>query len=190
MKANKKGISLIVLVITIVVIIILAATVILSLSKNNPIDNARIANLAQTQDSIYSAIYSYDGSVEAKTEGYFTKEQILFGTAAADDKSSDPIMKAGTADFAITTGEDLTLKKADGTSTATVRIIDPTKFSTNAGEALPTAPIAKTHWAVDKNGQVYLVFDADAEIPTWMGKDKDEIKSNASLANLILFKEA
>ena len=36
---NKKGISLIVLIITIIVIIILAAIVILTLSKNNPIES-------------------------------------------------------------------------------------------------------------------------------------------------------
>ena len=40
---NKKGISLIVLIITIIVIIILAAAIILSISKNNPITNAKKA---------------------------------------------------------------------------------------------------------------------------------------------------
>jgi len=39
----KKGISLIVLVVTIIVIIILAGTVILSLSRNNPINQSKEA---------------------------------------------------------------------------------------------------------------------------------------------------
>jgi len=43
-KKQKKGISLIVLVITIIVIIILAGSVILSLSNNNPIENASKAS--------------------------------------------------------------------------------------------------------------------------------------------------
>ena len=43
MKNSKKGISLIVLVITIIVIIILAAAVLLTMSKNNPVDNAKQA---------------------------------------------------------------------------------------------------------------------------------------------------
>ena len=47
---NKRGISFIVLVISIVVVIILAAALILSLSGNNPINNARVANLDQTKD--------------------------------------------------------------------------------------------------------------------------------------------
>ena len=42
---NKRGISLIVLVIIIIVVIILAVAVILSLSENNPINNAKVANL-------------------------------------------------------------------------------------------------------------------------------------------------
>lgn len=40
---NKKGISLIVLVITIIVIIILATALIVTLIKNNPISNAKEA---------------------------------------------------------------------------------------------------------------------------------------------------
>ena len=51
---KKKGISLIVLVITIVVIIILAAAVILSLGKNNPINDAKKAKIAQTIDNFKS----------------------------------------------------------------------------------------------------------------------------------------
>ena len=47
---SKKGISMIVLVIIIVVVIILAAAVILSISGNNPINNAKVANLDQTKE--------------------------------------------------------------------------------------------------------------------------------------------
>ena len=45
-KEEKKGISLIVLVITIIVIIILAVAVILSIANNNPIENAKKAKEA------------------------------------------------------------------------------------------------------------------------------------------------
>lgn len=40
---KKKGISLIVLIVTIIVIIILAVTVILTVTKNNPIESAKEA---------------------------------------------------------------------------------------------------------------------------------------------------
>ena len=47
MKKGKQGISLIVLIVTIIVIIILAAAVILTLSKNNPIESAREAKFKE-----------------------------------------------------------------------------------------------------------------------------------------------
>ena len=47
MKTNKKGISLIVLIITIVVIIILATAIIVTLARTNVIDNANEATVKQ-----------------------------------------------------------------------------------------------------------------------------------------------
>ena len=192
MKSKKQGISLIVLVITIVVIIILAAAVILTLSKNNPIDNARIANLAQTKDSIHSAIYSYDGSIEAKTEGYFTKKQIILGTVAADTSATDPIMKNGTVNFSIVTGDEVSATDAVGTTVKVYKInagSDTAGFKKNVGEDLPTAPVSGSYWAVDEEGEVYLVLPNEASLPTWMGK-KDDVKLDATLSKMILFAPA
>ena len=73
----KKGISLITLVITIVVVIILAAAVILSLNQNNPIQNSRVATVAQTKDSIESSVLMYASSIKARTLGELSTEQIL-----------------------------------------------------------------------------------------------------------------
>ena len=56
MKANKKGISLIVLIITIVVIIILAAAIILNLSNTNIIDNANEAKTRYNVDEMQWAV--------------------------------------------------------------------------------------------------------------------------------------
>ena len=58
----KKGISLIVLVITIIIIIILAGAVILNLADNNPIDNANSAAVLSEQSDLNSAITIYMGS--------------------------------------------------------------------------------------------------------------------------------
>lgn len=51
-KETKKGISLIVLVITIIVIIILAVAVILSIANNNPIENAKKARQANDDSTL------------------------------------------------------------------------------------------------------------------------------------------
>lgn len=56
MKANKKGISLIVLIITIVVIIILAAAIILNLSQTNLINNANDAVSKNDLGEVQSAV--------------------------------------------------------------------------------------------------------------------------------------
>ncbi len=63
---TKKGISLIVLVITIIVIIILAAAVLLSLSKNNPMDNARVATYENDMAEVRSAVALYISNFVAK----------------------------------------------------------------------------------------------------------------------------
>lgn len=59
MKQNKRGISLIMLVITIIVIIILAAAVILTLNRNNPVDNARQASWKEDMRGIQQSITLY-----------------------------------------------------------------------------------------------------------------------------------
>jgi hypothetical protein len=68
---SRKGISLIVLVITIIVIIILAGSVILSLSKNNPILTAQEATFKNDMDSVQSGITMYITSKYAQTLGGF-----------------------------------------------------------------------------------------------------------------------
>jgi len=61
----KKGISLIVLVITIIVIIILAGAVILSLSSNNPIKQATNAKTASNQAEVQAAVTLYLAKIMA-----------------------------------------------------------------------------------------------------------------------------
>lgn len=205
MKANKQGISLIVLVITIVVVIILAAAVILSLGNNNPINNARIANFAQTKDGISSAVYSYTGSVQGKTQGYFTDDQIILGSVAADTDATDPIPKKGSTGYRIVDGtyadDDPAIiddvKDVNGTAVTDVLYkLDPTNFKTNIGEALPSTPVANSKWAINTDGQVFLVFEAKDNIPTWMGYDKkasdplEEAQSNATIASSVYYIEA
>ena len=73
---SEKGIIMIVLVIIIVVVIILAAVVILSISGNNPINNAKVANLNQTKE---------EGSSDNKDKN----ENILNGSAKEEGSSND-----------------------------------------------------------------------------------------------------
>ncbi len=69
----KKGISLIVLVITIIVIIILAGAVILSLANNNPIASANRATVLSDVANFKSAVaLDFASQVSQTTTGIIT----------------------------------------------------------------------------------------------------------------------
>lgn len=83
MKANKKGISLIVLIITIVVIIILAAAIILNLSNTNIIDNANKAVKANDKAEVESAVTVKYGDLFV--EGQSAPTAAAIATALEND---------------------------------------------------------------------------------------------------------
>ena len=68
MKNNKKGISLIVLVITILVMIILAGVVIVSLQYDNPVEKAKEAKKETNIANLKQAIVQYVANLQLKTE--------------------------------------------------------------------------------------------------------------------------
>lgn len=65
----KKGISLIVLIVTIIVIIILAATVILSISENNPISSAKEAAFKEDVRAFQDELNMYIGKEYMNMQG-------------------------------------------------------------------------------------------------------------------------
>ena len=138
---NKRGISLIVLVITIVVVIILAAAVILSLSGNNPINNARVANLDQTKDGIESSILAYTGKAESQTLGYYTVAELLTGN------------REETESYGIIGDKETTNNDDEA-----IYSIDKIKFEEKI-DTLPSTPTANGEWYIDGNGKVYLVYE-------------------------------
>ena len=167
---NKRGVSLIVLVITIVVVIILAAAVILSLSGNNPINNARIANLDQTKDGIESSILAYTGKAQSQTLGYYTVAELLTGN------------RSETEEYSII-GDKKTINKND----EEIYNIDKTKFESKI-DTLPSTPTANGEWYVDGNGKVYLVYDKKDELPNW-AKNKDGEIDDSFLNQFIVIKD-
>ena len=147
---NKNGVSLIVLVITIVVVIILAAAVILSLSGNNPINNARIANLDQTKDGIESSILAYSGKAQSQTLGYYTVAELLTGN------------RSETEEYGIIGDKETTNNNDEA-----IYNIDKNKFEAKI-DTLPSTPTANGEWYVDGNGEVYLVYEKKESMPKWM----------------------
>lgn len=73
----KKGISLIVLVITIIVIIILATAVILSVISNNPIGSAKKAQFLGDLETFKNELFMYQTSKIADTKGEYIVEGLF-----------------------------------------------------------------------------------------------------------------
>lgn len=175
MKA-KKGISLIVLVITIIVIIILAGAVILNLTQNNPMDSARIAKVTQERESLESAILLYSQKVMANTQGEYSSKQILVGDAVktAAGPSGTP---AATYYDAIV--DDTTTLIPDS---------EVYPFVTNAKNFIditPSTGYGTGKWGVEvASGKCWLVFATTNDLPDWM-KTGDAYKTNSTLMSFV-----
>jgi len=161
---KKKGISLIVLVITIVVIIILAAAVIIALGQNNPIGNARVAAVSETKNSITDGITMYASSIKARTLGEYSMKEMLI------DKDEYKVVGSTTK----TVTEDGVPK--------ILYILDKAKAKTNLNVELKD-----DNWYIDEKGKVYLVYDNEASIPSYL-KDGDNVSS--ALSNTITYNGA
>jgi len=125
----KKGISLIVLVITIIVIIILAGAVILSLANNNPIAQATSAVYKQDRIAVQSAVNMFLANQMAVGKDVaIVTPGFLNGTATARYKigagGTDTAFTFSTAVVGITlptySGATVWAITADGIVTLTV----------------------------------------------------------------------
>ena len=132
--SDKKGISLIVLVITIIVIIILAVAVILSIANNNPIENAKEARFRNDMKVIEEELNLYiskeyadslgnstgvvnlDGenmvSALPSTKDYKDKVKIVGGNLELTNSASDE-EKTWAKKIGIEVEETVTLKIGD-----------------------------------------------------------------------------
>lgn len=174
---KNNGISLIVLVVTIIVVVILAGAIILAMSGNNPMNNAKIASLASSRESIESGIFNYVSKVKADTLAKYDMSAILTG----DSKGASDyriVEKSGTT-FSTTTvtkdDEIITLYK-----------LDKDMFYDKI-EKLPDTPSSYSNWYVDKQGKVYLIFDENGQALKWMVNRKKEM-DDTTLLSFVAYK--
>ena len=98
---NKKGISLIVLVITILVMIILAGVVIVSLQNDNPINKAKYAKMVDSVQSVRAAISQYAVAAQANettSSTYAQKVESILTGLTGEGATRKGTLKAGTAE--------------------------------------------------------------------------------------------
>lgn len=163
---SKKGISLVVLIVTIIVMIILATTVILTLNKNNPINSSKVAQLAENRANINSAIQLYYGKQMIDTQGAYNAKEIYTQSFVEGDKK------------AIVTDETVTI------NSLTLYKLDENNVKDELGIQLPT--ISNATWYLDVEiGLVYLVYEQDAAIPNWMYTDDQKLNMDTTLANFV-----
>ena len=160
---DKKGISLITLIITIVVVIILAAVVILALGKNNPIDSARLSTVVNSKTNMEDCISIVASKKIAETEG---KEQMADIVKSIIDESASEVKFT-----------------QDGTE-KTIYRIDPDEFESRLGILVKETPNKDCIWYVDNAGKVYLVFDFMKNVPNYL-KESDTTL-NKSVKNFVI----
>lgn len=164
----KKGMSLIVLVITILVMIILAGVVVVGLSNNNPIESAQTAKVLTELSSAQSQLSLY-ASNKVKD------------TALSSDSVTNPKLgtAAGSGAYALAelTGAEvevfLVTKAADGTVAKGAAKGKYYKLNT-AADALKQMGITNTtakgaEYYSDENGNLVLVFDTVANAKPYAG---------------------
>ena len=93
--SEKKGISLIVLVITIIVIIILAVAVILSIANNNPIENAKEARFKNDVKAMQEELELLKATNYAKNNGTSYEEIKITDLKSATNYTDDFLVKDG-----------------------------------------------------------------------------------------------
>ena len=160
---DKKGISLITLIITIIVVIILAAVVILALGNNNPIDSARLSTVVNSKTNMEDCISIVASKKIAETEG---KEQMSDIVKSIIDESASEVKFT-----------------QDGTEKTIYRIA-PDEFESRLGIVVKETPNKDCIWYVDNSGKVYLVFDFMKNVPNYL-KESDTTL-NKSVKNFVI----
>lgn len=88
---KKKGISLIVLIITIIVVIILAVTVILTITKNNPIESAKEAVFKEDVRAFQDELNMYISNEYTRLQGQRDSKITALGYDKDGDKDKDSV---------------------------------------------------------------------------------------------------
>ncbi len=166
----KKGISLIVLVITIIVIIILAGAIILNLTKNNPIDSARIAKIVQEKESLESAMMLYVNTQMSKNLGEYSISDIIKGNA-------NNVISLVNLNEEITIGDKL------------MNLADKNALKQNLN--LDINNKTNSNWYIETStGKFYLVYDDTSKYDSYLGAYNEEtgLLHNNTISEFIIAK--
>lgn len=149
-KTNPSGISLIVLVITIIVIIILAAAVILTLNKNNPIEEANKARYESDVASIQAIFTNTVTKVMAQNQSTIEVNAGELNSVKIAENEINNV--EGRVSYKLDNPQDESNK--EGTIIFNIGTNNATTYYT--GRMLPLYSAGKTTWYVDREGVISL----------------------------------
>ena len=144
---KRKGISLIVLVITIIVIIILSTAILVSVISNNPIEESNQARYESDVDSMQAVFTNTVAKIMAKNQGTVnvTPGKINSITSGVKQTTGEVSYMVTNAVNSVNEAGTIYFAKGDNTST---------EFYT--GKELPIYAAGETKWYVDDEGNITL----------------------------------
>ena len=124
MKNSKKGISLIVLIITIIVIVILATAILVSVINNNPISEANKARYESDRDNMQAVFTNTVGKIMSKELGTVnvTAGQINTETDGVNETTGEVIKNAKKSTVKIEAGSDVIYSKNIAQDTENIKV--------------------------------------------------------------------
>ncbi len=164
---KKRGISLMVLVITIVVIVIISSAVVMTFTNSNTLGNSNVSTFVSNKESYQQALKLYINDATVKTFSNYSVEELLLGTG---DERSYYIVEN-------TTGRTIQINS----KTITVYKLDEQLFKDRVGVEINTS-LPNDNWYVSSTGQIFYVFTASQNMPTWVYKDG---KVNDNLSSFV-----
>ena len=147
MKNSKKGISLIVLIITIIVIVILATAILVSVINNNPISEANKARYESDRDNMQAVFTNTVGKIMAENQGTVNVTAGQINTEIKD-------VNEATGEVAYTVDNATVAANASGKIVFDKGTNDATTYYT--GKKLPIYQAGETKWYVDSEGVLSL----------------------------------
>lgn len=164
---NKSGISMIMLVVIIVITLLLASAIVLTVSRTNPIKEARIAKYKNDRDNIQSVLTNTIAKIVTENRGTV---KIIPGVI--NDIKIDARKSSGEISYTIT--------NAASKHNANGRIIfakgDNTSTEYYTGYRLPVYGGANTEWYADENGKVSVKVEGTTYGPSKWISENDEDK--------------
>jgi Tfp pilus assembly protein PilE len=147
MKNNRKGISLIVLVITIIVIIILAGTIILSLTNNNVIAKANLAKESNDFTQLREMVE-------------MEKSNMLLSGTTTYIPGNTPVPTSYSSEIEITTGGTILIK---GTSTSKIADI-PNAIEKLGAVYVPAGFVASGATGENSKENGLVIYEGTTEV--------------------------